>query len=78
MRDIKSALVHAATAYDRKREGKPGHNPYALPQYLAAIDDAMAAIAKGYTPPSALRACFNDRLLDALLVAIGEPKASNY
>lgn len=71
---IHTALVHAATAYDRRREGKPGHNVYALAQYLKRIDEVERDIAKGATVRRALIAAFSDRLLDAMLKAVGEPK----
>ena len=71
---IHSALIHAATAYDRRRAGKPGYNHYALPQYFGRIDQVEADIAKGATVRAALLAGFSDRLLDAMLVAVGEPK----
>ena len=69
---IHSALVHAATDYDRRQGARA--NPYALGQYLIKIDEVVADIAKGATPRTALLAAFNDRLLDKLLIAIGEPK----
>ena len=71
---IHSALVHAATAYDRRRENKPGYNIYALSQYLGRIEEVEADIAAGATVRAALIAAFSDRLLDALLTAVGESK----
>lgn len=71
---VRSALVHAATAYDRRREGKSGYNHYALAQYLKRIDEVCDDICKGATPRAALIAAFSDRMLDAMLKAIGEPK----
>jgi hypothetical protein len=77
---IHSALVHAATEYDRRLElaaakRKHGYfNHYALSHYLEAIADAEAAIVKGATVRAALLGCFNGRLLDVLLKAVGEPK----
>lgn len=66
-------LIHAATAYDRRREGKRGHNIYALSHYFRAIEDAETLIAGGMAPRAALLECFNDRLLSAMLKAVGEP-----
>lgn len=71
---IHSALVHAATAYDRRREGKPGHNIYALAQYLARIEQVESDIGAGAPVRAAILAAFSDRLLDAMLTAVGEPK----
>lgn len=71
---IHAALIHAATAYDRKEEKKLGYNHYALAQYLMRIDDVEADIAAGTSTRAALLAAFNGRLLDAMLKAVGEPK----
>lgn len=71
---IHNALIHAATAYDIKEAKKKYHNHYALAQYLMRIDEVEDDIAMGAKPRSALMAAFNGRLLDHLLVAIGEPK----
>jgi hypothetical protein len=68
---IHSALIHAATDFDRRQRNG---NPYALGQYFIRIDEVEADIASGKAPRAALLAAFNDRLLDKLLVAIGEPK----
>lgn len=71
---LHNALVHAATAYDRKESTKRYYNHYALAQYLMRIDEVEADIVKGTAPRQALLAAFNDRLLDHMLKAIGEPK----
>lgn len=73
---LSGKLVHAATAYDRRQEGKLGYNVYALPQYFRRIDDVVADVRNGAKPREALIAGFTDRLRDALLKAIGEPKAT--
>lgn len=70
---IHSALVHAATQYDIRQARGKYHNPYALAQYLMRIDDIDKDIAAGAKPRAALLAAFSDRLLDAMLKAIGEP-----
>jgi hypothetical protein len=69
---IHSALIHAATDFDR-RQG-PKANPYALGQYFQRIAEVEADITKGIPIREALLAAFNGRLLDKLLVAVGEPK----
>ncbi len=72
--DVRDKLIHAATAYDRRQARGKRYNPYALAQYFQRIDEVMADIEAGATPREALLAAFSDRLLDALLVGIGEPK----
>jgi hypothetical protein len=71
---LKNKLILAASAYDRRRANKPGYNIYALAQYFTRIDEVLADIDAGASPRAALLAAFSDRLLDALLVGIGEPK----
>lgn len=79
---IHAALVHAATDFDRREEKRASRrrdgrfNPYALAQYLQRIEEAESDIARGATPRAALLAAFNDRFLDCMLTAIGEPKAA--
>jgi hypothetical protein len=73
---LRFKLVHAATEYDRKQEGKRGYNPYALLQYFVAIDQAIAHHESGKTIRQALVSNFCDRLLDCLLKAVGEPKST--
>ena len=67
---IKLKLVHAATEYDRKQEGKRGYNIYALSQYFDAIDRAIADHESGKTIRQALVNNFCDRILDHLLKAV--------
>ena len=55
-------LMHAVTEYDRKQSTRKGYNPYALPQYFAAVNDALADIAAGTSPRAAL--------LGALLIGV--------
>jgi len=79
---LRRTLVHAAASFDRANEerskrSKRGHyNPYALAQYLVRIDEALDQIANGATLRAALLDCFNDRLCDHLLKAVGEPSAT--
>ena len=70
---IKAQLIHAATAYDRRRSTRKGYNIYALAQYFMRIDDCLEDMRKGASPRAAIGAGFNDRLRDALIKAIGEP-----
>lgn len=73
---LKNTLIHAATRYDRARVNRPGYNIYAMAQYFGRIDEVCAAIDTGTPVRAALLGAFSDRLLDALLVAVGEPKAT--
>lgn len=68
------ALVHAATAYDRREATKRGYNHYALAQYLMRIDEVEEDMASGTAPRAAMLKAFNGRLLDCMLKAIGETK----
>ena len=70
---IKAQLIHAATAYDRRRSTRKGYNIYALAQYFTRIDDCLEDMRNGASPRAAIGAGFNDQLRDALLKAIGEP-----
>lgn len=65
-------LIHAATEYDRRQQGKRGYNVYALGHYLGAIERAEQDIDAGATVRAALVASFNGRLLDTMLKAAGE------
>ena len=67
--DLRTRLIHAATAYDRRQENKRGYNRHALAQYFAAIDAAMDMIAHGATVRQALERTVCDRLFDTLLNA---------
>lgn len=73
---IKSALIHALTEYDRKQSTKRFYNPHALGIYFQRVNAVCADIERGATPRAALLAGFNDRLLDVCLRAIGESKST--
>jgi hypothetical protein len=75
--DIRSKLIHGLTQYDMRQSKRKGYNPYALAQYLTRIDEIMDDIAAGATPRAAIIAAFTDRLQDAALKAIGEPKGTD-
>lgn len=75
---IRHTLAHAVTAFDRKQQDKAARNPrahynaYALPQYLARLDDVMADIERGAAPDAAIVAGFTPGpLRNACLKAIG-------
>jgi hypothetical protein len=70
-------LVHAVTEYDRKQSTRRGYNIWALPQYLGACEAAEADIAAGKPLRKAIVSNFCGRLLDAVLKAVGESKATD-
>jgi hypothetical protein len=69
---IKQKLVHAVTQYDAKQSKRAGFNRYALPQYLARIDEVCADIERGANVRDAIVAAFTGRLMDVCLKAVGE------
>jgi hypothetical protein len=80
---VKEWLIHAATAFDGREHDKADRNPrrahyspYALPQYLARVDEVVADMARGADPRIAILRGFVGRLGDAMLKALGLP-ASN-
>lgn len=74
--DTRARMLMAVTAYDRRRENKPGYNPYALPQYCAALQLVDKKVAAGDTLRVAITSSFIDRLQDAVLKAAGLPKGT--
>lgn len=73
----RNALLHAVTQYDIKQSRKKYYNVYALAQYLMAVDRARDAMADdGLDLRAALVSCFNGRLLDVCLKAVGLPTST--
>lgn len=68
----KQKLVSAVTQYDAKQSKRAGFNRYALPQYLARIDEVDADIQQGANVRDAITAAFTGRLMDVCLKAVGE------
>ena len=75
---LRRALAHAVTEYDRKQAAKAERNPrayynaYALPQYLGRVADVVADTEAGATPEAAIIAGFTPGpLRNACLKAIG-------
>lgn len=66
---IRFTLVHTLTAYDRSQAKRKYHNPYALGQYLARVNDVMEDIEKGADPARAIAAGFTDTLAAKCLKA---------
>lgn len=72
---IRIRLVSALTQFDARQKGKKGYNPHALGIYFRGLQEVYdPAVESGKSPRHALFEAYNGRLLDALLVAIGEPK----
>jgi hypothetical protein len=72
MKTLHATLCSAALAYDDKQAKKPGHNRFALPQYLAMIDDVCADVERGADVRAAIVAGFSGRLAQAMLKAAGQ------
>ncbi len=68
---LHNALMSAVTAYDRRREGKPGFNRYALPQYMQAVDNIITDVKSGKPLLQAIGDHTNDLLKHALIKAAG-------
>ena len=68
---IDQKLAQAVLHYDVKQEKKRYYNRHALTLYLNGVDNVMADIARGVDLESAIRARFNDRLLDFVLRHMG-------
>lgn len=77
MTALHARLAMAVTALDRKESTKPGHNRYALPQYLAAVANIVADVERGASVRAAVRAAFTGRVLVAVLRGIGEPRLTD-
>jgi len=70
--NLKDKLISAATRFDKKNFKRAGWNPYALPQYFAAIDSICEEIEKGRSVQSAIGKFTDDRFQDILLKAAME------
>jgi hypothetical protein len=77
MSEIKIKLLHAVTEYDRRESKKSSYNRYALPQYIARINEIDADIQNGADIRKAIVAGFSGRLADRCLKAAGLPKTSD-
>jgi hypothetical protein len=71
---IKDKLISAATQFDARNSKRRGWNPYALPQYFAAIDSVCADIEGGLNVETAIRKHTDDRFCDVLLKAVSEER----
>ncbi len=75
--NIKQTLVSAVLAYDNKQSKRSGFNRFALPQYLARIDEVCDDIQQGANIREAITAAFTGRLLDVCLKAVGLSKSTD-
>jgi len=73
MIDNRTKMVMAVSNYDLKQSTKPGFNPYALPQYLHAVDRVMEDLESGIPLRQAIVRNLTGRLATAVLKAVGEP-----
>jgi hypothetical protein len=69
---LRTTLVHAVTAYDRKQSAKRCYNVYALAQYLTRVDDVLADIEAGANPFDAINAGFCGPLLSYVTKAVAK------
>lgn len=67
---LKDKLISAATRFDERNSKRRGWNPYALPQYFAAIDSICAEIEGGANVETAIGKHTDDRFHDILLKAV--------
>jgi len=71
--NTKDKLVHALTAYDRRRSNKRDYNAWALAGYLERLDMVMERVDSGCDLRVAIMQGFSDRLQDVCLKAVGLP-----
>lgn len=65
------AILSALVAYDERRKGKSGHNPYFLAHACGALQRAEEKITAGMTLAEALADSFCGRLLTIVEKAAG-------
>jgi len=64
-------MIHSVTQYDRTQEKKSYYNPYALPQYLGAVQRTTEHIKNGMDPSEAINRNFNGSLAARLHKHLG-------
>lgn len=69
---LHTRMVMAVTDYDRKQMSRRGYNPYALAQYLEAVEAIEKEISSGTTPRQAILNNLLAGLCDVTLRAIGQ------
>lgn len=81
---IHAALMSALVKYDQRQARGKSYNPYAIGQYMGAVQDALRMFGQGLAgavePSAAMRAalvrCFTGRLLDVVLRAVSLPPST--
>lgn len=72
MRTDKSKLIHAVTQYDIRQSKKQGHNPYALAQYFASIEQVFSEVKGGINIIVSIEDNFNKPLSTILIKALDQ------
>ena len=67
---LRFQLVTAVTEFDRRESAKPHYNIYALPQYLARVDEVLDDVRSGADVREAVAAGFTGRLLNSVMRAV--------
>ncbi len=75
--EVRERLTHALTEWDRKQSTKRGYNPYALAQYLMAVDRVTNAMNCGVSVREALLDNFCDRLLNLCINTLNLDRATD-
>jgi hypothetical protein len=76
LQQIKFALIHAAVRFDAKESKKRHYEAWALPQYLARINQICADIQKGAQVRAAVIAAFTGRLRSDCLRVLKLPQVT--
>lgn len=69
---LRTAMLNAIMRFDEKEKNKKGYNAYALPQYLARLNEVIEDINGGANIRDAIVAGFNGRLANNILKAAGQ------
>lgn len=72
-KEMHARLELAVTEYDRRQSKRKGYNPYALGQYLSAVNDIGALLAIDAEPRKAILSRMKGRLADHCLKALSLP-----
>lgn len=75
--EVREKLTHALTQWDIKQSKKRGYNPYALGQYLIAVDRVTNAMNCGVTIREALLDNFCDRILNLCIKTLNLDPATD-
>jgi hypothetical protein len=67
--NLRHQLLSAVTRYDERQSKRRQYNQWALPQYIARIEDILRDIENGADPAAAIQAGFSGSLATACLKA---------